>query len=188
MSNNRTRTIWSINGRAPDSRDVKDYTGQGLRVGRIDIPASETVTIEGYSKVEYRITMGDGSVKVYPDFSTVISSMNGVIESKVGSKIMTVFLNDTGKNSLGFYRIDVYKEWTDKDPEPELGESEAITKLMRYGTEYGFGIYYVDAKGTARMIEWQGNDIDAAVKDTATIADLVKRIKALESAAATPKD
>lgn len=148
MENSKVRTIWSLNGRAPDSRDVMDYTGHGLRVGRIDIPASETVTVEGYSKVEYQVTMGDGSVKAYPDFSAVISSMNGVIESKIGSATMTVFLNDTGNESLGFFRIDVYKEWEVSDPEPEditvddlVGISGRGLGLIKSPDAFGIGGY-----------------------------------------------
>lgn len=148
MENSKVRTIWSLNGRAPDSRDVMDYTGHGLRVGRIDIPASETVTVDGYSKVEYRVTMGDGSVVAYPDFSAVISSMNGVVESKTGSKVMTLFLNDTGKESLGFFRIDVYKEWEVADPEPEditvddlAGISGRGLGLIKRADAFGIGGY-----------------------------------------------
>ncbi|WPJ67490.1 hypothetical protein car1b_004 [Escherichia phage Carena] len=39
-TNSRTSTLWTINGRSPDSRDVYDRNNIGLRVGRIDIPAS----------------------------------------------------------------------------------------------------------------------------------------------------
>lgn len=148
MSGNKTKTLWSLNGRAPDSRDIYDYTGKGLRVGRVDIPESLMVQVDGYDKVEYRAVMGDGSVQSFPNFEAVIDYMSGIIESKKGSGFMTVFLNETDASQLGFYRIDVYKEWEVSDPEPEpitVDELQGISGrglgLIKNPDAFGIGGY-----------------------------------------------
>ena len=119
MANFKLKTIWSLNGRAPDSRDVFDKNSSGLKVGRIDIRASDMVNVEGYSKVEYRVHLSDGTMEVFENFSAVIGSWNGVDESKYGSGFMTVFLNRPTDDSLGMVQIDVYKEFVGADPEAD---------------------------------------------------------------------
>ncbi|WAK44895.1 hypothetical protein pEaSNUABM57_00013 [Erwinia phage pEa_SNUABM_57] len=146
MVNSKIKTIWTTNGRAPDSRDVWDFTGNGLRISRIDIPASAMVIVDGYDKVEYRLTMGDGSVVAKSTFDEVISYMDGSVESKTGSGFMTVFFNESDMAQLGVARIDVYKEWEAVDPEPEpieVDELKGISarglKVIKSGNAFGLG-------------------------------------------------
>ncbi|QKE55700.1 hypothetical protein [Yersinia pestis] len=146
MVNFKLKTIWSLNGRAPDSRDVFDKNSAGLNVGRIDIPASAMVEVEGYSKVEYQVHLSDGTMEVFENFSALISSWNGVVESKHGSGFMTVFINRPTNDTLGMVQIDVYKEWEDADPEPEpieVDELKGISarglKVIKSGNAFGLG-------------------------------------------------
>lgn len=154
MNGSRIKNLWNTNGRAPDSRDEWDYTGLGLRVGRIDIPASAMVVTDGYSKVEYKCTMGDGSVQTFANFEAVIDYMDGSIESVAGSGYMTVFLNDSDVSQLGYHSIDVYKEWETADPEPEPVSVDDLTDisgrglgLVKHPEAFGIG-------GYASRINW----------------------------------
>lgn len=146
MANSKLKTIWTLNGRAPDSRDVFDKNSIGLRVGRIDIPASATVSVEGYSKVEYQVHLSDATVETYGDFQSLITAWTGTIESKTGSGFMTVFLQRLDASALGMVQIDVYKEWEDADPEPEpieVDELKGISarglKVIKSGNAFGLG-------------------------------------------------
>ena len=181
-TNSRTRTLWTINGRSPDSRDVYDRNNIGLRVGRIDIPASEMVKVEGYSKVEYVIQLSDGTTEQHATFETLMSTWGGSIESKPGSGFMTVFLNEKSAERLGMVRIDVYKEWTGADPEPE-GGSASLVSVELSATDSAFGTQFVDSEGKGTSIMFQPSNIDGAVSKTDTIKALEKRIAALEKPA-----
>ena len=154
MANSKLKTIWTLNGRAPDSRDVFDKNSIGLRVGRIDIPASATVNVEGYSKVEYQVHLSDGKVESYGDFQSLITAWTGTIKSKTGSGFMTVFLQRLDSNAYGMVQIDVYKEWEDVDPEPEevsVNDLKDISarglRLIKSGNTFGLG-------GVASRITW----------------------------------
>lgn len=124
MANSKIKTLWTLAGRVYDSREVLDSNG-GMLGGRVDIPASMAVVHEGYSKVEYQTTRSDGSIQKVPSFDMWISSVQGTIESKSGSGIMTVFLDPEAGDIHGIVRLDVYKEWEDVvDPEPETPDPE----------------------------------------------------------------
>ena len=146
MANFKVKTIYTLNGRAPDSRDVWDKNNVGINVGRIDIPESAMVEVEGYSKVEYQVKLSDGTMEVFENFAAVISSWNGVIESKRGSGFMTVFINRPSNDTLGMTQIDVRKEWEDADPEPEAISVNDLTdistrglRLIKSGNTFGLG-------------------------------------------------
>lgn len=181
-TNSRTRTLWTINGRSPDSRDVYDRNNIGLRVGRIDIPASEMVKVEGYSKVEYVVQLSDGTTEQHATFETLMSTWGGSVESKPGSGFMTVFLNEQSTARLGMVRIDVYKEWTGADPEPE-GDVTALVNATLSASDSAFGTQFVDSEGKSASVMFQPSDIDGAVSKTDTIKALEKRIAALEKPA-----
>ncbi|ACF15725.1 unknown product [Yersinia phage Yepe2] len=138
MANVRIRTIYTLNGRAPDSRDVWDKNNVGLRVGRVDLPESSMVTVEGYTKVEYQVKLSDGAMEVYENFSAFIAAWNGTIESKAGSGFMTVFLNRVMDDTLGLVQIDVRKEWDDStpDPEPEPSPEMDVAGITKFFTTY----------------------------------------------------
>ncbi|AJF40479.1 hypothetical protein P483_44 [Escherichia phage P483] len=181
-TNSRTRTLWTINGRSPDSRDVYDRNNIGLRVGRIDIPASEMVKVEGYSKVEYVIQLSDGTTEQHATFETLMSTWGGSVESKPGSGFMTVFLNEQSTERLGMVRIDVYKEWTGADPEPEGGMASLVSATLS-ASDSEFGTQFVDSEGKSVSVMFQPSNIDGAVSKTDTIKALEKRIAALEKPA-----
>lgn len=118
IANSKVKTLWAMAGRVVDSREVLDSNG-GLRVGRVDIPASQAVTTEGYSKVSYLRTGSDGEVTEYDTIveALTIYSNPPVVETKHGSGIMTFFVDGSDSSYPGFVQIDVYKEWEYADPE-----------------------------------------------------------------------
>lgn len=118
MANSKIKTLWTIAGRVYDSREVLDSNG-GMLGGRVDIPQSMFVNHEGYTKVEYQTTRSDGSLQKVPSFEMWISSVQGTIESKRGSGVMTVFIDPEAGDIHGILRVDVYKEWDISDPVPE---------------------------------------------------------------------
>lgn len=124
MANSKIKTLWTISGRVLDSREVLDSNG-GMLGGRIDIPASQAVKADGYDFIEYRTTLSDGSVMTHTDFQQWIGSLKGVVESKSGSGVMTVYVPaESAPSDFGMFQLDVYKEWSDSsvDPEPETGD------------------------------------------------------------------
>ncbi|QHJ79956.1 MAG: hypothetical protein [Caudoviricetes sp.] len=121
MANSKVKTLWTTSGRVLDSREVLDSNG-GLRVGRVDIPESMMVTVEGYSKIEYQRTDSQGNVSKYDSIMEALTlyGKEPIIETKTGSGVMTFFVDGSDSTYAGFVHIDVYKEWeTDVDPDPE---------------------------------------------------------------------
>lgn len=154
--NKRIKTLWSINGRSPDSRDEWDSTGLGLKVGRVDIPASLMIVVDGYDKVTYVRTSSDGSKSEHASIvaALTVSGTEPVVETVHGSGVMTFFINGTESNTPGINRIDVIKEWEAVDPEPEpiavedlSGISYRGVKLIKSGNTYGIG-------GVAARLSW----------------------------------
>lgn len=174
--NSKIKTLWTLAGRVVDSREILDANGAML-AGRIDIPESLAVAHEGYSKVEYRVTHGSGKVTVANTFKALIETLKGVVESKPGSGIMTVYVPRL--TSDGLFQIDVYKEWAEADPEPEEAESPFVRAILTTSVS-GFGIQLVDSEGKRTAVMFQSNNIDGAVARTNTIKALEKRLDALE--------
>lgn len=118
IANSKVKTLWTIAGRVKDSREVLDDNG-GMRVGRVDVPASQMVTTEGYSKVSYLRTNSDGSVSEHNSMveALTIYGNSPVVETKHGSGFMTFFVDGSDSTYQGFVQIDVYKEWEYADPE-----------------------------------------------------------------------
>lgn len=118
IANSKVKTLWTIAGRVKDSREVLDDNG-GMRVGRVDVPASQMVTTEGYSKVSYLRTNSDGTVGEYNSMVEALTIYGNapVVETKHGSGFMTFFVDGSDSTYQGFVQIDVYKEWEYADPE-----------------------------------------------------------------------
>lgn len=134
MANSKIKTLWTISGRANDSREVLDSNG-GLRVGRIDIPASMMVVVEGYSKVEYQRTDSQGNVSKYDSIMEALTvyGKEPIVETKSGSGVMTFFVDGSDSTYAGFVQIDVYKEWEDVDPEPDPIKVDDIKGMSSRG-------------------------------------------------------
>lgn len=156
MKGTRIKTLWSINGRAPDSRDVWDDTGLGLKVGRVDIPGSLMVNTEGYTSVLYRRTMSTGDVADYGSIMEALTvyGTQPVVETIPGSGVMTFFVSDTESSYPGIFKIDVVKEWDSSDPEPEpisINDLSDISGrglgLVKHPEAFGIG-------GYASRINW----------------------------------
>lgn len=150
MSNIRTRTLWSINGRAPDSRDLWDDTGHGLKQGRVDIDGSLMVHTEGYKNIKYLRTDSQGNVNEYDSIMEALTvyRVAPVVETKPGSGIMTFFISDVESTYPGIFKVDVRKEWDEgePDPEPELSPVDWPRQTLYAGT-MGLGLDFVFKNG-----------------------------------------
>ena len=152
MANSKIKTLWNFESRVKDSREELDYTTKGLRVGRMDIDGSLMVSTEGYSKVEYRLTMGDGSVVKKATFKLVMDYFGGTVESSPGSNVMTVFLNESDRSALGLFNLEVYKEWTDIDPNPEIVQGGWPRTTLYAGTAgLGLDFFFKDGSSVTAM-------------------------------------
>ncbi|WMX18755.1 hypothetical protein YpEc11_43 [Yersinia phage vB_YpEc11] len=181
MANSKIKTLWTLSGRVVDSREVLDSNG-GLCRGRVDVPESMTVVVEGYSKVEFRSILSDGSVEAHPDFTSWIAGMGGVVESKVGSGVMTVFV-EMPQDSLGLFQLDVYKEWEeggDPEPEPEpSGDAFVSAGKRSYGSVFGISLMSADNSVTNLMFD--GNDVNRTLSNAYGFRTLSEKVEALES-------
>ena len=143
----RQRTLWTFSSRTLDSREVLDSTNNGLKRGRIDVPASLMVKVEGYDKIEYVTTFSNGTSSTTDTFAKAIAS-NGkpVVETITGSGIMTFFIDETGSATSGINKVDVVKTWEETDPEPELSPVDWPRQTLYAGT-MGLGLDFVFKNG-----------------------------------------
>ena len=146
IANSKVKTLWAMSGRVVDSREVLDSNG-GLRVGRVDIPASMSVTTEGYTKVSYLRTSSDGTVSEYETIMEALTVYGTapVVETKSGSGVMTFFVDGSDSSYPGFVQIDVYKEWEYADPERDPITSSDLADASPAGinvltNEQAFGL------------------------------------------------
>lgn len=147
--NSKIRTLWTVQVRVTSSEDVVDALG-GLKRGRIDIPEEAAVVAEGYSKVEFRANLSDGSVTTAGNYKDLLTKLNGAVMSFTGSGVMTAMIDAA---TAGVLNVEVYKEWevegADPDPEGE-GMPEDFAGIVRNFRLSSSG------QGAVTLEQWNG--------------------------------
>ena len=128
LVHSRIHTLWHLDGRIYDSREILDDSGLGLLRGTIDISDAEVIKTEGYTKVEYHVHTSTGTVKKYATLQEALAAHNAVNESKPGAGFASYYVSNL--TAPGIHHLDVYKEWEGTDPQEGQSGTMAHTALI----------------------------------------------------------